>query len=192
MYATLPLVIIRNQQLQQCSIREASDKECQRNTEQEYSDIRRQEESRKIPKTGSIIWWESHTEREDQELRHLRITNGSVWARECIAWVCLCMSIAAHTWCIGTRVCRRGWSHEYVQMHKLAVILVCKFWGAVHFVCKMGLLTGQEITNYTGWLASPRYPVSACQHWEHKFIPQHPAFLLTELSPRPKGYIFYM
>lgn len=36
---------------------------------------------------------------------------------------------------------------------------------------EMGLLTGQEITNYTGWTASPRYPVSASQNWDHKFIP---------------------
>lgn len=140
------------------------------------------------------MWWES--QREDQELHSRRSTNGSVWARQCTECVYACPHLCPHPHGAHVSIMCNGLVRAGADVH--LSVYECTSWQSVLHVtsgsrprcAEIGLLMGQEITNYTGWTASPRYPVSASQNWEHKLIPQHPTLLLTKLSPQPKGYIF--
>lgn len=96
------------------------------------------------------------TEREDQELPHLRITNGSVWAGETVRKVSMHANACTHIpWCSCVpQVYRCSCVGEDVHMSMYSAQassrLARQLWGA-----ETGLFTGQEITNHTGWPAGP-------------------------------------
>lgn len=98
--------------------------------------------------------------------------------------VLMCPVCVQELMCVGEDVhmsmckCRSQQSSLHVSSGELSTLFLRQ--GCSLAKKSRILLTGQQAPGIQ----------SLPQHWEHKFIPQHPVFLLTELSLQLKGHIF--